>query len=223
MKLSLRLKDHLHIAAPVLLALILAIALLPGVALASSHLPPDVPNDAVQPPPLPPPPPQPSPPQPPPPPVQEEEEEEEVVVVPPPVQEEEVVVVVPPPAPQPGPHPSAPHTPPAGCFVAHAATPGQMCSVASGLQYYFIGADGSSQAGPYMSSISELATLHTAGASVSLYSGSNPLTGKSVQINYLPSDRKIRVSTFYPDTQYDTNKPYNFTVDENNSVSHEAW
>jgi len=44
-----------------------------------------------------------------------------------------------------------------------------------------------------------------------------------VQIHYLPSESKIRVSTYYPDTQYDTNKPYTFTVDTSNSVTHEAW
>ena len=49
------------------------------------------------------------------------------------------------------------------------------------------------------------------------------MTGKSVQITYLAAENKIRISTFYPDTQYDTNKPYNFTVDSNYSVSHEAW
>ena len=104
--------------------------------------------------------------------------------------------------------------------MAHAATPAQLCPIGGGIQYYFIG-PGSSQPGPWIQSLSDLATLH-AGV-VSLYSGTNPFTGKSVQIHYMPADQKIRVSTFYPDNQYDTNKPYNFTVDANNSVSHEAW
>ena len=93
--------------------------------------------------------------------------------------------------------------------------------MSDGLQYYFIGADGSSQTGPWIRPFSELATLHSGGAS--LYSGTNPFTGKSVQIHYLPADQKIRISTFYPDTEYDTNKPYNFTVDSGNTVTHEAW
>ena len=118
------------------------------------------------------------------------------------------------------PHASAPFTPPADCIVAHAATPAQICPIGGGLQYYFIG-PGSSQPGPWIQPFSELATLHAGVASV--YSGTNPFTGKSVQIHYLPADQKIRISTFYPDNQYDTNKPYNFTVDANNSVSHEAW
>ena len=118
------------------------------------------------------------------------------------------------------PHASAPFTPPADCIVAHAATPAQICPIGGGLQYYFIG-PGSSQPGPWIQPFSELATLHAGVAS--LYSGTNPFTGKSVQIHYLPADQKIRVSTFYPDNQYDTNKPYNFTVDANNSVNHEAW
>ena len=120
----------------------------------------------------------------------------------------------------PPPHASAPFTPPANCIVAHAATPAQLCPIGGGIQYYFIG-PGSSQPGPWIQPFSELATLHAGGASI--YSGTNPFTGKSVQIHYLPADQKIRVSTFYPDNQYDTNKPYNFTVDANNSVSHEAW
>ena len=220
MKFPLSLNKSVRIATPALLALLLAIALLPGVALATPPAPPPVepsPVQVVLPPPaevvLPPPVQEVvSPPVPevaPPPPVQE--------VVSPPVPE-----VVPPPAQEIVPHPSAPNTPPADCIVAHAATPVQLCPISGGLQYYFIGADGSSQTGPYIQPFSELATLHTAGA-VSLYSGINPLTSKSVQIHYLPTDSMIRISTYYPDTMYDTDKPYTFTVNESNSVSHEAW
>ena len=117
------------------------------------------------------------------------------------------------------PHPSAPFTPPADCIVAHAATPVQLCPFAGGLQYYFIGADGSAQPGPWVPPFSELATL----SSASVYSGTNPKTGKSVTIHYLASENRIRIITFYPDNQYDTNKPYNFTVDSEHNVSHEAW
>ncbi len=120
-------------------------------------------------------------------------------------------------------HPSAPFEPPANCIVNHAATPAQLCPVAGGLQYYFIGADGSSSGGPWLDSFTELAGLYTAGASVSLFSGSNSLTGKQVDIHYLPSDQKLRISTYYPDTQYDTDKPYVFTVDTGNTINHEAW
>ncbi|MCY4090471.1 MAG: hypothetical protein OXF62_06605 [Caldilineaceae bacterium] len=120
-------------------------------------------------------------------------------------------------------HPDAPSTPSGDCIVSHAATPAQLCPVAGGLQYYFIGADGSSSIGPHLAPFSELATLYTTGTSVQLYNGINPLTSKSVQIHYLPAESKIRVSTYYPDTQYDTNKPYTFTVNTSNSVTHEAW
>ncbi len=120
-------------------------------------------------------------------------------------------------------HPSAPFVPPANCIVNHAATPAQLCPVAGGLQYYFIGADGSSSRGPWLDSFTELAGLYTAGTSVLLYAGSNPMTGKQVDIHYLPSDQKLRISTYYPDTQYDTDKPYTFTVDTGNAISHEAW
>ena len=94
--------------------------------------------------------------------------------------------------------------------------------MAGGLQYYFIGADGSSSIGPFISPFSDLASLYTAGA-VLLYSGVNPLTSKSVQVHYLASEYKIRVGTYYPDTQYDTDKPYTFTVNGSNSVSQIAW
>ncbi len=122
----------------------------------------------------------------------------------------------------PDPHPDAPSTPSSDCVVTHAATPAQLCPVAGGLQYYFIGADGSTSIGPFISPFSDLASLYTAG-DVLLYSGINPLTSKSVQIHYLTSTYKIRVSTYYPDTQYDTDKPYTFTVNGSHSVSHIAW
>ena len=117
------------------------------------------------------------------------------------------------------PHPQAPFTPPGDCIVAHGATPAQICPMAGGLQYYFIGADGSAQPGPWIRPFSELATIGAA----SVYSGSNPKTGKSIQINYLAAENKIRIITFYPDNEYDTNKPYNFTVDSDYNVTHEAW
>ena len=203
MKFSPRLKKSVRIAAPALLALLLTIALLPGVALANP--PPEVPVEEVQG-------------QPPPEVPVEEVQGQQPPEVP---DDDDDETPAPTPAPTPAAHPSAPPSAPAGCVVAHAATPAQLCSIAGGLQYYFIGADGSSNAGPYIHPFSELATLHT--SVVSLYSGTNPFTGKSVQIHYLPADQKIRVSTFYPDTQYDTNKPYNFTVNSSNSVTHEAW
>ncbi len=113
------------------------------------------------------------------------------------------------------PHPSAPFTPPANCIVAHAATPAQLCPVAGGLQYYFIGAAGNAQPGPWIAPFGQL--------TASVYSGANSLTGKSVTITYLAADNKIRISTYYPDTEYDTDKPYIFTVDAGNNVDHEAW
>ena len=236
MKLSHRLKKSVRIATPVLIALLLSIAILPGAALAQQ--PSDTPDQVPAPngapggtpggtqetpsgdpptetPPVTPPettPPETTPPETTPPettPPETTPPETTPPATTPPVTN-----------PQPQPHPSAPFTPPADCIVAHAATPAQLCPISGGLQYYFIGS-GSSQPGPWIQSLSDLATLH-AGV-VSLYSGTNPFTGKPVQIHYLPADQKIRVSTFYPDNQYDTNKPYNFTVDANNSVSHEAW
>ena len=175
MKFSYRLNKSVPIAAPVLLALLLAI-MLPGAALATPpplvNDDPPATNDEVQ--------------QTPPPTVTAPP----VVTTPPivttpPVVTTPPIVTTPPQQTTLAPHPSAPRTPPSDCIVAHAATPAQLCSVAGGLQYYFIGADGSSLAGPYIQSFSELPTLHTAGA-VSLYTGTNPFTSKSVHIDYLP-------------------------------------
>ena len=228
MKLSPSLKKSVRIATPVLLALLLTIAILPGAALAQPPGTPDqvpaAPNGAPN---------TPGGPTTETPPVTNPPVTNPPVTNPPattPPATTPPATTPPattPPAttppvtnPQPQPHPSAPFTPPADCIVAHAATPAQLCPISGGLQYYFIGS-GSSQPGPWIQPFSELATLHAGGASI--YSGTNPFTGKSVQIHYLPADQKIRVSTFYPDNQYDTNKPYNFTVDANNSVAHEAW
>ena len=219
MKLTSRLKAYVLVATPIVLALLLTIALLPAAALATSHDDPPPAPGSVEPPP--PPPPLSGGSRPPPVPTQK---------APPPAPTPNTggpqptptsTTGGPPPAPTPSAHPSAPSTPPSDCVVAHAATPAQLCTIAGGLQYYFIAADGSTRTGPYIQPFSELATLHTSFAS--LYSGTNPFTGKSVQIHYLPAEQKIRVITFYPDTQYDTNKPYNFTVTSSNSVTHEAW
>ena len=104
------------------------------------------------------------------------------------------------------------------CIVHHAATPSQLCPSGDGLQYYFIGADGSSQTGPYLPNQS------SDSPAIQLYSGSNPMTGKSVVINWeTDNGGKLRLSTYYPDNEYDTDKPYVFTVTENNIVTHVSW
>lgn len=228
MKPSPRPSKRVSIATPLIVALLLAIAALPGAALAAPPpTPPDDQNNQQQ---APPPPPggggaQPTPTPPPPPPDDNTQQ-----APPPPPDDNQQQAPPPPPSsnggqqqtPTANAHPDAPDFPSADCIVTHAATPAQLCPVAGGLQYYFIGADGSSQTGPYIKPFSELAVLHTAGT-VSLYTGSNPFTGKSVTIDYLVSDDKLRISTYYPDTQYDTDKPYTFTVDTGNAVTHEAW
>ena len=229
MKLSHRLKKSVRIATPVLLALLLTIAILPGAAFAQppSGTPDQVPEpngapggtpEGTQETPSGDPPTE-TPPVTPPvttPPVTTPPATTPPATTPPATNPP----VTTPPVMNPQPHPSAPFTPPADCIVAHAATPAQLCPIGGGLQYYFTGSGGT-QTGPWIQPFSELATLHAGVASI--YSGTNPFTGKPVQIHYLPADQKIRISTFYPDNQYDTNKPYNFTVDANNSVSHEAW
>jgi hypothetical protein len=108
-------------------------------------------------------------------------------------------------------------------IVTHAATPAQLVKSGGGLQYYFIGADGTASTGPVFPSFSELAEMYPSGDWVPLLDAPNPLTGKHVNVDYIPNEQKIRVSTHYPDNEYDTNKPYIFTVDADYSVSHQAW
>ena len=74
---------------------------------------------------------------------------------------------------------------------------------------------------PTSTSFSNLAQQHAGVAT--LWTGTNPGTGKSVTIYYLPAEKKLRISTYYPDTQYDVNKPYVFTVDSGHNVVHEQW
>ena len=121
--------------------------------------------------------------------------------------------------------PPAPSWPPpnSNLIVRHAATQVQLISVGDGLQTYFVGLGGVGHSGPYISSFSSLAQQYLTGGAVTLFSGANPGTGKPITIYYLPAENKIRVSTYYPDTQYDTNKPYVFTVDSGHNVVHDQW
>lgn len=103
----------------------------------------------------------------------------------------------------------------ADCFITHAATPAQICPVVEGMQYWFIGADGSAQPGPYLPDSPR----------IERYEGTNPLTGKSVVIDYVVEGEKtlLWVSTYYPDNEYDTNKPYIFTLDPGHTVNYISW
>lgn len=101
------------------------------------------------------------------------------------------------------------------CHISHAATPAQICSVANGMQYWYIGADGSAQPGPFLPDEPKIES----------FTGTNPMTGKSVTIDYVTENDQtlLRVSTFYPDNEYDTNKPYVFTLDPGHNVNHIQW
>ena len=121
------------------------------------------------------------------------------------------------------PRPTAAPRPGTPCIVTHAATPAQLCESSKGLQYYFIGPSGV-QTGPYLSSFSELAEMHSlVQAVVELYRGTNPMTGKPIRIDYLPNEKVIRVSTYYADTPYSKDKPYIFTVNTSHEVTNQAW
>ncbi len=207
---SYRRKDYSRALILVVAALLLAIAL-PSAALAQD--PPEPPGTELPPPPPPP----------------EPEPEPEVPPVPPGTE-------LPPPVPDPNDPNMPPELPDPGTgngmmttssalspnsIVNHAATPGQLIRSGAGLQYYFIGTDGSASSGPTIPSFSVLAETYS--ENTALFSGSNPYTFKSVEIDYLAAENKIRVSTYYPDNEYDTNKPYVYTVDAEHNVSHLQW
>ena len=117
----------------------------------------------------------------------------------------------------------APSWPPPNMIVRHAATQVQLAPVNDGLQAYFIGTDGVGHSGPWIASFASLATQYPTGGAITLFTGANQGTGKPITIYYLASEKKIRVSTYYPDTQYDVNKPYVFTVDSGHNVVHDQW
>ena len=113
--------------------------------------------------------------------------------------------------------------PPPNAIVLHAATPIQLSQAGSGLRVYFIDRDGTSQIGPFFDNFTILSTTYR-GDPVTLYEGSNPGTGKPVTIEYLPAQRRLRVSTFYADRPpHDIDKPYVFTVDADHNVKHLQW
>ena len=108
-------------------------------------------------------------------------------------------------------------------IVLHVATPVQLVKAGDGLQFFYIGADGSTVSGPVFASFSELAEMHASGAWVPLLDAVNPLTGKQVNVDYIPNEQKIRVFTYYPDKGQDVNKQYIFNFGSDYSINVEAW
>lgn len=120
--------------------------------------------------------------------------------------------------------PSSHSWPPPNAIVRHAATPVQISAHGGALNVYIIAPDGAVTSGPALASFSDLAEMHAMGGAVELFSGMNAGSGKSIMIEYLPDEMKIRVSTYYADKPpHDYNKPYVFTVDADHSVNHERW
>jgi hypothetical protein len=117
----------------------------------------------------------------------------------------------------------APSWPPSNMIVHHAATQVQLSPVNDGLQTYYIAPGGVGHSGPWIESFASLAQRYPTGGATTLFTGANQGTGKPVTIYYLASEKKIRISTYYPDTQYDINKPYVFTVDSGHNVVHDQW
>jgi len=134
------------------------------------------------------------------------------------------------------------------CIVKHFATPAQLCQFGTGQQFYFVAAYGSAEAGPFLPSVGDLARTYPADADtiekikrmfrkalgqptaskaipaiIELYAGVNPMTGKPVLIDYLRKEDLLRVSAYCPDTPTSTSKPYIFTLNESNQVTHRVW
>ncbi len=110
-------------------------------------------------------------------------------------------------------------------IIFHAATPIQLSKVEEGLQVYFVGRDGKTRLGPWVPGFAELAAKYPdpAGPEASIYLGFNPLTGKRVKIDYLPSVKRIRVDTFYADRENDVNKQYIFHFGPEHDITYDVW
>ena len=108
-------------------------------------------------------------------------------------------------------------------IIFHPATPIQLCKVEDGLQIYFISRKGKTRLGPWVPSFAELARKYPDGPEASIYRGYNPLSGKRVKIDYLPSVKRIRVDTFYSDKDNDKNKQYIFHFGPEHDITYDAW
>ena len=108
-------------------------------------------------------------------------------------------------------------------IIFHAATPIQLCKVKDGLQIYFISRKGKTRLGPWVPSFAELAAKYPDGDEASIYYGFNPLNGKRVKIDYLPTVKRIRVDTFYADKEHDKNKQYIFHFGPEHDITYDVW
>ena len=125
---------------------------------------------------------------------------------------------------RPTPTPTSPWASP--CIVPHQATPVQVCRNKIGVLHFIYVGNSMVFSGPIFDSISAMASNYPFGhvsPEVELYRGINSGTGKEVVVHYLTYNRLLRVSTFYADNEYDLNKPYIFTIDEEGNVKHLAW
>ena len=125
---------------------------------------------------------------------------------------------------RPTPTPTSPWASP--CIVPHQATPVQVCRNKIGALHFIYVGNSMVFSGPIFDSISAMASNYPFGhvpPAVELYRGINSGTGKEVVVHYLTYNRLLRVSTFYADNEYDLNKPYIFTIDEEGNIKHLAW
>ena len=126
-------------------------------------------------------------------------------------------------------HPTSIPIPPrsAPCLVPHPATPVQVCrnNKTGSLRFYFVGPK-EVFSGPLFPSISGFASIYPKGflpAEVELYRGPSAGINKEITVHYLTNSNQLRVSTYYADNEYDTDKPYVFTIDIDGKVTHLAW
>lgn len=117
--------------------------------------------------------------------------------------------------------------PPTTCIVAHAATPVQVCrdNKTGGLHFHFVG-ETDVFSGPIFPSIAEISSDYPTGyipTEVELYRGISTGTGKEVLVHFVADRGYLRVATYYADSEYDTDKPYVFSISRDGTVTHLAW
>ena len=117
--------------------------------------------------------------------------------------------------------------PPSSCIVAHAATPVQVCrnNKTGALHFHFVGA-ADVFSGPVFPSITEISSDYPPGhtsSEIEIYRGTSTGTGKEVLVHFVTKGAHLRVTTYYADSEYDTDKPYVFTISQDGKVTHLAW
>lgn len=125
-------------------------------------------------------------------------------------------------APEPTATPSAPPWRPE-CLLKHAGAPLTLCESMSksGWWVYYLG-KGKIKTGPY---IPKAETMMAQGVTENelLWSATSPTTGKSVMVQWLGDEKRIRVVTYYAPAPHAWHKAYVFDILAGDEVLHREW